>query len=259
MNYSSYNQTKQLYYDSRFDIYAKRKYVNFERRKVFQIYVNYKGKTDLLFHDLFIGLKRLCKFECREFYLLENTEKIIKIVSFPEGEILNAFSHHYLVKGYKREIYSKNGENDDFVFFINNEVDKLYFGWSLREGYLFGPQKYSEFARFANGAILDDKIAIDDNDGVSYDISSYKEIVNKVYYSKEEDHYLYLYDRDKVLFVSMEEKDDVVVYQDFGTLIEYNKLNNQVTIKDNNDYTDWSQYNDIAYEGHSGLELGIED
>lgn len=160
--------------------------------------------------------------------------------------------------------YEDDKETQDVVLVLWNKNDKYYRVWSLMKGILFSTDKYQEIKRFNNGAIIDGKIAVDDT-GYKDDISTYKEICDcGVFYSEEKNDYKFLVNVDNTLFCHMdkdEEDENIVSCETDDYVYKYNIETGNLLCKEiTHEYNvDWSDYSDVPYEGHSRLELGLDD
>lgn len=227
----------------------------------FRVYKMENGMTSQLLNDVFVDVKLLSKGDCYCYLLLRKFNGSCTVIDILNMETVNSFHRSELLFLYKRTIDKEYEKETDAVFALWKQDKKNFSIWSLKEGYLFEPYDCNKLEEYANGVILDDKLAVEYN-GSSYDISSYKEIKGCVYYSEEKDRYLYLLDQDESLFVTMDadEYDKNIVKADLiSRKIEYNKKTEELSIIESEDPTDWSEYNDIAYEGYSRLELGYDD
>ena len=208
------------------------------------------------------------------YLLLKDEYGICTIIEILTKKVKKSFNDNQCIKKYKRKIEIDDEEIDDeeidikeindIVYVLWDKDDMWYSVWSLLKGYLFNTYEYTEIKQYSCGAILDQKIAVD-IEGYSFDISSYKEINHEgVYYSKEINDYLYFLNDNRMLFVSLEENPndkDVVMIELDDRIIRYNIEKDELSIDAPPRYEDidWSQYNDIAYEGYSRQELGLDD
>lgn len=198
------------------------------------------------------------------YLMLKDDYDICTIVEILSKKVKKSFNEYQCIKRYKRKVEVDGKEVNDIVYVLCDKYDMWYSVWSLMRGFLFNTYEYSEIKQYSCGAILDNKIAVDLR-GYSFDISSYKEInYEGVYYSEEKDDYLYLLNDNRTLFVSLEADSDdenVVMAQLGERVFRYNKETDEFfedrlpRFED----VDWSQYNDIAYEGYSKQELGLDD
>ncbi len=123
--------------------------------------------------------------------------------------LLDGFNKCHLQKVHKilddEERYIK-----DFLFSIDKwgENDKEFFIYSLLEGYVFGPYKYSNIERYENGSIIDEKYVVEYN-GFVEDISGYEKIdeKNNVYYNKESDCWFILEDEGEEFLHYLDDSD----------------------------------------------------
>ena len=156
----------------------------------------------------------------------------------------------------------------DAVLVIWNKKQKQYSLFSIKEGYIFGPNTYSEIEEHVCGVILDEHLAVE-NDGYLFDFADYDNDCG-VYYNKEKDDYKLFLDDANGMFYTMEKDEysdeDIVKleYEDNdGTIIyKYNKETgefNQEYVRDDEGYeyterdTWWAltdgQYGDYPEEG----------
>lgn len=109
----------------------------------------------------------------------------------------------------KRTIHCENcwtkdeAELADALLSIDNEKDQLYSIFSIKEGFIFGPQKYEWIEELNYGVILDDHIAIE-KDGYVFDFEKY-ERNGMLYFNKDKNDYKLLLDLEDGIFFTMEE------------------------------------------------------
>lgn len=192
---------------------------------------------------------------------LNGKGKIVEILQ--KQTILEKFRYDSFKGVTKRTIYEKDDHKEDLVIRFLNKNTKFYALFSIAEKFIFGPYNYVDIQEYQYGVELDNKVVVD-NDGEVLDISGY---INEsyVYYNKDKDNYLFFIDEEGSVYYEPEqdENDEDVLKVELEKYIYfYNRKTEEFDRKPvcENDYeVDWSQYNDIAYEGYSRLELGLED
>lgn len=153
---------------------------------------------------------------------------------------------------------------EEVVYRVLNKRKKIYALYSLKKGFLFGPYEYKEIDMNNGGVILDKKYAVE-NYGEVLDLSNYEKLGYEIYFDKEKDKYLLFLDQKDGMFIHMYEDDvdnNIVCAETEYEIFKYDKTTGECTcepLRGFSGITDWSQYNDIVYEGHSRLELGLDD
>lgn len=160
-------------------------------------------------------------------------------------------------------------ERKDATLVIWNKKQKLYSVFSIKEGYIFGPNTYREIKECVSGVIIDKHLSVE-NDGYIFDFAGYEED-GLVYFNKDKDDYrMFIDDADGMFYVMEKEQytnDDVVkleIEDNNGIIIyKYNKETgefNRNYVRDDDDgyqYTErdtwWAltdgQYGDYPEEG----------
>ena len=159
-------------------------------------------------------------------------------------------------------------ERKDATLVIWNKKQKLYSVFSIKEGYIFGPNTYREIEECVSGVIIDEHLSVE-NDGYIFDFAGYEKD-GEVYFNKDKDDYrMFIDDADGMFYVMEKDQytnDDVVkleIEDNNGTIIyKYNKETgefNQDYVRDDDGYqyterdTWWAltdgQYGDYPEEG----------
>lgn len=201
--------------------------------------------------------KRFC------YLLLKEYNGKGKIIELLENKIiLEKFQFNSFKVVKKRTINNENGvDKEDAVISFLNKKTKFFALYSITEKFIFGPYNYKVMEQYAYGYKLDDKFIIENN-GEIIDISGY-EFNGTVWHNKDNDDYFMDLDIDGsvVKWLENDEYDKDLLFADVeNTRYIYNKSTEELHHERlyNDDPVDWSMYNDIAYEGHSRLELGLE-
>ena len=156
-------------------------------------------------------------------------------------------------------------EREDVTACFIDRKTKMYAVFSLTVGLLFGPYNYKEIDDHIYGVILDGRYAVENN-GLTIDLFNYEQVENWVYKNKSDNSYLFMLDEDGQLFHKAHKDtldDDFRVVSLKKGEYRYNIISggskySQYIDNDDEDM-DWSKYNDTVFEGHSMLELGLED
>ena len=245
-----------------FEIYAIKKH------GLFYIYAHEDNNDCLWLNEGYTDIKiqqRNGSFSKPEYcyLMLKDEYGLCTIIEILSKSIKMCFNDYQCIRKYKRKIEIDDEEQNDIVYVLWDKDDMWYSVRSLMKGFLFNTYDYSNIKQYSCGAILDNKIAVD-IEGYSFDISSYEEInYEGIYYSKEKNDYLYLLNDNRTLFVTMKEdpEDENILRVELDDrIITYNKVTEEFFTKHIENFEDdWSQYNDIAFEGYSRLELGLDD
>ncbi len=232
-------------------------YINIKKRG--------KGK-DVIWIDpsCWVNVKVILKSDIYDncdfcYLLLENEFCLHFIVELYSKKIIKVINDSDLLRYYKKT----EKETKDVVFVLWDQDENFYSVWSLQSGYLFRTFDFKKITVYSCGAIIDEKLSVDD-EGFSIDISSYDEICESIYYSREKDRYIYLLDDERSLFVYMRRDptcDNCLIVETEKWTVRYDKETGEFTRKlyaDEQD-VDWSNYTDIAYEGYSRQYLGLDD
>ena len=159
--------------------------------------------------------------------------------------------------------------SDVVVSFLDKQKKTFSIRSLLEKEYVFGPYQYADIEECRYGVVLDKKTAVD-NDGFVTDLSGYKCLDNGcIYHNEETDKYLLLLDKEGGLFHEprKDENDDNILIVEFDDCICRLNIKEERIYWEKN-YDDdvpmgWSQQEldeaaNIAYEGHSRLELGLD-
>ena len=192
------------------------------------------------------------------------SHSIIEVVN--KEPILNEYQPNHYKIVYKKitPVRFCTPEITCVVYRVLNKRKKTYALYSLTEGFIFGPYNYEKIETLRNGVILDNKIAVE-NCGTQIDLINYEYDGGGVYISKDKKKYLLFLDQKDNMFVPMTKDDyddNIMIAETDYEIFKYNKTTGECRcepIQNNYHEADWSQYADIVYEGHSKLELGLED
>ena len=212
----------------------------------------------LLWKNDYISSEKFCYVIVKE---SNGKGKIIELIK--KQTILEKFQYNSFKGAAKRTIGDIGDDKEDLVIRFLNKKTKYFALFSVKEKFIFGPYNYNYIEEYQYGVELDNKTVVD-NDGYVQDLSGY---INEgpVFYNKEKDSYLFFIDEEGSVYFEPEqdeEDEDVLKVELENYIYTYNKKTEEFDRKQvyENDYdVDWSQYNDIAYEGYSRLELGLED
>lgn len=153
--------------------------------------------------------------------------------------------------------YESNG---DAIVRFQDTSNKVFSLYSLAKDYIFGPYKYEKAVEYQNGIVLDGKIAVK-FDGSVYNLEGY-EYNGEVYVNKEKDSYILIVDDEYDFYLWMDDiGDGNLIAETCRYRYKFNKENQKLKREKINYHgeDDWSRYSDIAYEGYSRLELGLDD
>lgn len=158
--------------------------------------------------------------------------------------------------------------SDIVVSFLDRQTKTFSILSLLDKKYVFAPCQYTDIEEYQNGVVIDKKTAVD-NDGFVTDLSGYKCLDNGcIYHNEETDKYLLLLDKEGGLFHAPRKDDDddnILIVEFDDCICRFDKK--EETIDWEKIYDDvpmgWSQQEldeaaNIAYEGHSRLELGLD-
>ena len=151
---------------------------------------------------------------------------------------------------------------DTIVGFIDkrNNILSLF---SISNGFVFGPYKYNELDEYKSGVVLDGKIIVM-NSGFIKDIEGYSKI-DELYYNESKDEYLLISDITNKFPLKLVPNDiDLFKFETYynDNIYKYDTIKRKLT-KVEKEYEDHGQQwtaddSYYAFEGHSGLELGID-
>lgn len=138
---------------------------------------------------------------------------------------------------------------------------------SLKNGYVFGPYKYTTIEEYKYGVILDNE-TIAENIGVITDISGYVK-QGSVFYNEEDANCILVIDeKDKFFILLRPNKSNPNTFEAVynNKFYSYDIIANKLTKKDipipdysDRDIDQWTASDSYyAYEGHSELELGLD-
>ena len=239
---------------------------------VFQIFAHniVKDTDELWVKGLYTNMKFLrqsSSFNTEKYYYV-----ILKGLD-GEGRLVELFSGTTLLENICFEdfvghnmytCYTKNTCVKHFELRFNNKQEKEYYVLSaFDKKYNIGPIKYNSIEIYRNGVIIDKTLAIE-NDGRTIDLSEYDYSErSRVYINKEKKRYLVKFDHGGRLFYDLNksrEKGILIVRLDrsyrFYNIAEDRLYSKEVShIWTNRELFEAAG---IAYEGHSGLELGYE-
>lgn len=215
----------------------------------------------------FIDIKVLCR---------ENDNYCYTLLKEPSGKgcIMELVNHQVIHENFMYDSYKKVAKRflpnfqKDVVVVFSNEKTKTFAVFSLFEKkYIFSLYQYAHIKEMQYGVILDYKTAVDYN-GYVTDLSDYECIDDgRIFYNKEKDKYLLLLNEEGELFYEpVKDKNDesiLVVELDYRTYRLNTKteeieciINDEIPLSYSQH--EWDEFNDVAFEGHSRLELGID-
>lgn len=221
---------------------------------------------DGYFTDLKLLWKNVSSYRDSFCYLLlkESNGKGKIVELFSDKIVLERFQYNSYKSIRKRTIRNESSleDKDDIVVKFLNKNTKYFALYSITEKFIFGPYNYTDIEEYQYGVRLDNKLIVE-NDGDITDISEY-EYNGEIWYNKKENNYFLDLDEDGHVIFWFEQDDDdedLFKFEVGDRLFIYNKKTEEVTREriPNSESIDWSQYNDIAYEGYSRLELGLDD
>ena len=240
--------------------------------RVYKRYGDEEAYRDILWLDEgYKEIKRIMKSshnsETKYYYAIltdENgTHSIMEIVS--KESILSNYQYNHLKIVYKEiEPFSScTPEIVDVIYRVHNKKKKLYALYSLKEGFLFGPYNYKEIEMHNCGVILDNKYAVE-NYGYSMDLTEYDCDENDLYISKDKKRFFLFLDQDEEMFHILKKDDyddNIMITETEHEIFKYDLSTKscRCELKRMDYEIDLSKFNDIAYEGYSRLELGLED
>jgi len=193
--------------------------------------------------------------------------EIVELIQ--KKSILKGFSYKHFVGSTIKHTEDERLKPADVILRFHNRREKIYTLFSLSHELIFGPFHYREIQEYENGVILNDKIGVE-NDGSVINLFLYS-LSEKapVYNSRVGKNSIALIDEAGKLFYEMHpcrsNKDKMSVtagnfefFYDRGKdVFSFRKL------PPDNECGGWTQEEleeaaDIAYEGHSRLELGLD-
>ena len=267
----------------------RKRYVffNIDNLKIYAIRNN--GYIRILYHNnkenyqedkpwidgIYKDLKQLCtiynkKGELCAYYLyLRGLRRNCKIIELYNKKItIDNFLMHEFDGWFKKDNFIQINNPNECILRFHNRNRKIYALYTVKGDCLFGPYKYSTIEKWSNGVLIDEKFIVENN-GQIYDVSKYKDLGQNIYFDRETNNYFILLDhRDSLLFKLEESFKDENIYTidvDDG-ILKYNSQNNELVFEtnDNKPRVEWTQEEleeaaEIAYEGYSRLELGLED
>lgn len=161
--------------------------------------------------------------------------------------------------------YNSQHKKDVVVSFLNKKT-KYFALYSLEErNFIFGPYNYVDIEDDQFGVILDEKLIVNNN-GDMLNLSEYEATADsEVYYNNKKNDYVFVREVDGSLFhfFDSDKKDNNLLKLNFEEyIVTFNKETEELQTESINqnerDLDDWSWAADIAYEGYSRLELGLD-
>ncbi|MBR2236269.1 MAG: hypothetical protein IJ887_00075 [Prevotella sp.] len=193
-----------------------------------------------------------------------------KIVRLPDGvTIWSGFLFDdYVMTCCIGSVVNSKFKEDLFVR-LHNKQNRIYSIYSLLDSkFSFGPYNYESIEYlWKSGVILDSKLVVNDS-GSIWDISNYTRSANSslVYFNKETDDYRIRIRDGLEHFRELEQSnnENILIAKTRRYEYRYDKKKDQLTTIDKDGFRGWTrrelaEATDIAYEGYSRLELGLED
>lgn len=163
-------------------------------------------------------------------------------------------------------------QKDDVVIRVWDKQKCEFSLYSLLEGFIFGPYRYSTIIEYGCCVVMDENLYVDD-DGWTTDLSSYKidyletDCEDIMMYSNKEKNSYYIFLNRLNWLWEDEDNENIRVFENDQYIFRYNKLKNELKIdrvESDSLFGEWTYDSlndaaDIAYEGYSRLELGLED
>lgn len=194
--------------------------------------------------------------------LKDINDKGIIIELLNKKVILSGFQYDSYCGAKKRTIYRDYNEIEDVITIFINEKTNYFALYSIVDKFIFGPYNYKKIEKYQYGVKLDDKTVVDYL-GYVTDITGY-DYNGMIWYNKEKDAYLMEIDEEGSVFYEPEQDDedeDILKVELENCIYTYNKQTEELDrtpINNDEHEIDWSDYADIAYEGYSRLELGLD-
>lgn len=193
-----------------------------------------------------------------------------------EGHVIDLISNKTVLENFRYAHFDGHYkyvtiENEKIITHIllrfNNTEKRQYSVYSMSaEKIIIGPIKYESIEICRNGVILDKSYVIENN-GYSFDLSEYTlSEKSNVYFNKKEGLFLIRFDYEGALFHSLHKskRKGILTTRIQYTDYYYNVAEDKLMKKSpSTSYAGWTKREleeaaDIAYEGHSRLELGLE-
>jgi len=193
---------------------------------------------------------------------LDGTGSLVDLIS---GKTILENFHFDDYVGHHKYITFENHKNVTHIeLSFNNKEEKEYSVYStVDRKYIIGPIKYNSIEICRNGVILDNTYAIENN-GRTIDLSEYNySEKSRVYINKEKNQYLVNFDYEGQLFYNLHKSREkgILTVRLHNSYYFYNIAEDRLYKKGlSHVWTkrELAEAADIAYEGHSRLELGLE-
>lgn len=240
-----------------------------------QIFVHdmIEDKDSLWLHDRYCDMRFITKNDIIEnsiycYIILKSCDGMGHIVDLATNKtVLENFRYSHF-DGYHKYVTLEDSKTITHILLrINNRAKKQYSIYSTAEKkYIIGPVSYDSIEVFKNGVILNNTCVIENNSHV-IDLSEYSfSEKSKVYINKKENLYIFRFDYDTLFhYLHKSRKKGIltarVQYTDYYYDIAEDKFYRK---SPSGLFAGWTKRElaeaaDIAYEGHSRLELGLED
>lgn len=240
-----------------------------------QIYVHdiSENKDFLWLHDRYCDMRFITENDFLEdnryyYIILKTCDGMGHIVDIVTNKtVLENFRYAHF-DGYHKYVTLEDAKTKAHILLrINNRTKNQYSIYStVDEKYIIGPISYNSIEVFRNGVILNDTYVIENN-GHSFDLSDYCfSEKSKVYINKKENRYIFRFDYECLFHCLQKSKQKGILtariqYTDYYYNIAEDKFYKK---SPSSSFTGWTKRElaeaaDIAYEGHSRLELGLED
>lgn len=222
---------------------------------------------DDAFQKIVIIMKSGARVDNKYCYVLlidENgSHRIMELVS--RKRILSEYQYNHLKIVHKEIEHNRFSGSEilDVTYRVFNKKKKVYALYSLKEGYLFAPYKYDKIDVFCCGVILDDHIAVENN-GEVINLANYERKDYDIFIRKDKERYMLLLDQEGFMFYFLQKDDlddNILIAETEHKIYKYDLSTEECMCETKrfDHEIDWREYNDIAYEGHNRLELGLED
>lgn len=239
---------------------------------VFQIFIHdiAKDKDEVWVKGQYCNIKFISKTDFLEkdkyyYVILKGLDGEGSLVDLITGKtILEDFNFDdYL--GHYKYIRSENQKNITHIeMSFNKKEEKEFSLFSIAEmKYIIGPKKYNSIEICRNGVILDNTYAIE-KIGRIIDLSEYYySEKSKVYINKKKKSFLVKFDYEGMLFYELHKsrRKGILITRLQYTYYFYNIAEDKLykkTLSHGWTKRELAEATEIAYEGHSRLELGLE-
>lgn len=232
-----------------------------------------ENKDYLWLYDRYCDMRFISKNDFLEdsryyYIILKSCDEMGHVVDLATNRtVLENFRYAHFEGHYKYLTWEDSKTITHILLRINNKEKKQYSIYSIAdEKYIIGPITYGSIEIFINGVILNDSYVIENN-GHSFDLSEYSfSEKSKVYINKKDNRYIFRFDYEGLFHCLQKSKKKGILtarvqYTDYYYNIAEDKFYKK---SPSSSFTGWTKRElaeaaDIAYEGHSRLELGLED